>query len=149
VGAIIAKAETWSYWADRNPIKGTSVGKIRVRWERRILSVEKLGWLRAALPADVGCMAQTAVSRQGVLIVADHNLESHLRPGGSEGEVGSRKPVAFQLRILGVAESAREVSRDAPLSGRAAPGDLVVASVWCSIRELASDQTCEGAVGPD
>lgn len=62
LSSIFTRAGDWGYWKGRNPTTRTTLGRKRLRRERRILSDEQLRLLLSALPALIRLMVETAVS---------------------------------------------------------------------------------------
>jgi integrase len=62
VSSIFVKAGDWGYWEGRNPATRVSIGRKRLKRERRILSDDHFRLLLAALPEDVRLMVETAGS---------------------------------------------------------------------------------------
>ena len=59
---IFTKAEDWGYWTGRNPTIRATLGRKRLKRERRILTDEQFRLLLSALPELVQLMIETAVS---------------------------------------------------------------------------------------
>jgi integrase len=62
ISSIFTKADDWGYREGRNPTRRTSLGRKKMKRERRILRDEHFQLLLAALPNDVRLMIETAVS---------------------------------------------------------------------------------------
>ena len=62
LSSIFTKASDWGYWDGRNPTLRVTLGRKRVKHERRILTDEQFRLLLTTLPAFVRLMVETAVS---------------------------------------------------------------------------------------
>ena len=62
MSSIFTKADDWGYWEGRNPARRTTLGRKKLKRERRILTDEQLRLLLEAVPGDVKLMVETAVS---------------------------------------------------------------------------------------
>jgi integrase len=62
LSSMFTKASDWGYWEGRNPATRVSIGRKRLKRERRILSDDHFRLLLAALPEDVRLMVETAGS---------------------------------------------------------------------------------------
>ena len=63
LSSIFSKAEDWGYWTEkRNPAERSTVGKKRVKREKRILADDQVRHLIAALPAKVQLLVKVADS---------------------------------------------------------------------------------------
>ena len=62
LSAVFTKADDWGYWEGRNPPAKVSLGRKRLKRERRILSDEQFRLLLSAVPVHIRLMIETAVS---------------------------------------------------------------------------------------
>ena len=62
LSSVFTKADDWGYWEGRNPTAKVSLGRKRLKRERRILSDEEFRSLLAAVPERIRLMIETAVS---------------------------------------------------------------------------------------
>lgn len=62
ISSIFTKADDWGYWDGRNPTRRTTLGRKKMKRERRILTDEQFDLLLKDLPDEVRLMIETAVS---------------------------------------------------------------------------------------
>jgi integrase len=62
MSGVFSKADDWGYWSGRNPVRKTTIGRMRAKRQKRILSDEQLRLLLAGLPEQIRMMVETAIS---------------------------------------------------------------------------------------